>query len=260
MDFAAVAHDLRAPLTAMLGHTQLLAVEGLSDTGRRRLQVMESQIRRMVTLIERCMPQLERSSRHAAPLDVTETIDDVVAELDAMCERRHIQVTVSRDTAVPFVMGDRDELHRLLVNLFINAAEAMPDGGRILVRVRLTTLRLVVDAVRPGEPPAGAGSSGRSRPDMTQSETDATPALEIGVTDTGRGISPDVVPRIFERGFTTKPPGQGTGLGLAICRDIVLAHGGTIDVRTGVGRGTTVQVCLPVTRSTSGDDAAHRGD
>jgi signal transduction histidine kinase len=83
MDFAAVAHDLRAPLTAMLGHTQLLAVEGLSDTGRRRLQVMESQIRRMVTLIERCMPQLEQSSRHAAPLDVTETIDDVVAELDA---------------------------------------------------------------------------------------------------------------------------------------------------------------------------------
>src|SRR6185503_17151222 len=78
MDFAAVAHDLRAPLTAMLGHTQLLAVEGLSDTGRRRLQVMESQIRRMVTLIERCMPQLEQSSRHAAPLDVTETIDDVV--------------------------------------------------------------------------------------------------------------------------------------------------------------------------------------
>jgi signal transduction histidine kinase len=241
MDFAAVAHDLRAPLTAMLGHTQLLAVEGLSDTGRRRLQVMESQIRRMVTLIERCMPQLEQSSRHAAPLDVTETIDDVVAELDAMCERRHIQVTVSRDTAVPFVMGDRDELHRLLVNLFINAADAMPDGGRILVRVRLTTLRLVVGGV-------------------TKSETDATPALEIGVTDTGKGISPDVVPRIFERGFTTKPPGQGTGLGLAICRDIVMAHGGTIDVRTGVGRGTTVQMCLPVTRSTSGDDAAHRGD
>jgi two-component system cell cycle sensor histidine kinase/response regulator CckA len=158
-----------------------------------------------------------------------------------MCERRHIQVTVSRDTAVPFVMGDRDELHRLLVNLFINAADAMPDGGRILVRVRLTTLRLVVGGV-------------------TKSETDATPALEIGVTDTGRGISPDVVPRIFERGFTTKPPGQGTGLGLAICRDIVMAHGGTIDVRTGVGRGTTVQMCLPVTRSTSGDDAGHRGD
>ena len=241
MDFAAVAHDLRAPLTAMLGHTQLLAVEGLSDTGRRRLQVMESQIRRMVTLIERCMPQLERSSRHAAPLDVTETIDEVVAELDAMSERRHVQVSVSRDTAVPFVMGDRDELHRLLVNLFINAAEAMPEGGRILVRVRLTTLRLVVGGV-------------------TKSETDATPALEIGVTDTGTGISPDVVPRIFERGFTTKPPGQGTGLGLAICRDIVMAHGGTIDVRTGVGRGTTVQVCLPVTRATGGDDAAHRGD
>ena len=240
MDFAEVAHDLRAPLTAMLGHTQLLAVEGLSDTGRRRLQVMESQIRRMVLLIERCMPQLEQS-RHVVPLDVTAIIDEVVAELDAMCERRHIQMTVSRDTAVPFVMGDRSELHRLLVNLFVNATEAMPEGGRILVRVRLTTLRLVVGG-------------------LSKAETDATPALEIDITDTGRGISPDVVPRIFERGFTTKPPGQGTGLGLAICRDIVMAHGGTIDVRTGVGRGTTVQVCLPVTHSTSADDAAHRGD
>jgi two-component system, cell cycle sensor histidine kinase and response regulator CckA len=149
-------------------------------------------------------------------------------------------VTVSRDTAVPFVVGDRGELHRLVMNLFVNAVEAMPDGGRILVRVRLTTLRFVVGGV-------------------AKVDNDATPALEIDVTDTGTGISPDVVPRIFERGFTTKPPGQGTGLGLAICRDIVMAHGGTIDVRTGVGRGTTVQVCLPVARGTSCDDAAHAG-
>jgi len=258
MDFAAVAHDLRAPLTAMLGHTQLLAVEGLSDTGRRRLQVMESQIRRMVTLIERCMPQLEQS-RHVTAIDMIDAIDEVVAELEGVCERRRVQVTVSRDTAVPFVLGDRGELHRLVMNLFVNGIEAMPDGGRILVRVRLTTLRFVVDAVRTSEPPANTGSSGRSRPDIAKVESDATPALEIDVTDTGPGIAPDVVPRIFERGFTTKPPGQGTGLGLAICRDIVLVHGGTIDVRTGVGRGTTVQVCLPVTRGTSCDDAAHAG-
>ena len=240
MDFAAVAHDLRAPLTAMLGHTQLLAVEGLSDTGRRRLQVLETQIRRMVTLIERCMPQLERS-RQVTAVDMIDTIDGVVAELDAICERRRIQVTVSRDTAVPFVVGDRGELHRLIMNLFANAVDAMPDGGRILVRVRLTTLRLVVGGI-------------------AKAETSATPALEIAITDTGTGISADVVPRIFERGFTTKPAGQGTGLGLAICRDLVMAHGGTIDVRTAVGRGTTVQVCLPVRRGSRVVDAPHAGE
>jgi len=75
-----------------------------------------------------------------------------------------------RDTAVPFVMGDRSELHRLPVNLFINATEAMPDGGRILVRVRLTTLRLVVGG-------------------LSKAETDATPALQIGITDTGRDFA-----------------------------------------------------------------------
>jgi signal transduction histidine kinase len=114
-------------------------------------------------------------------------------------------------------MGDAGELHRLFMNLFVNAAEAMPDGGRILVRARLTTRR-----------------------------NDRARAMEIDITDTGRGIPPEAVPRIFERGFTTKPAGQATGLGLAICRDIILAYGGSIDVRTGVGQGTTVQVCLPV--------------
>ena len=228
MDFAAMAHDLRAPLTAMLGHTQLLALEGLSDNGRRHLRVMEAQIRRMVSLIERCMPQAE-NRRRLAPIDMAATIADVVAEFGALCERRHIQVTVTGDmTALP-VIGEASELHRLLVNLFINAVDAMPDGGRILVRVRPTTLR-----------------------------TEVIPAVEIGITDTGTGIPPDVFPRIFERGFTTKPPGQGTGFGLAICHDIVVAHDGVIDVRTGIGQGTTVQICLPVGSDTSRDNAVHR--
>lgn len=94
----------------------------------------------------------------------------------------------------------------------------MPLGGRILIRARSTGML--------------AGP---------------VPAVEIDVVDSGTGIPSEVMPRIFDRGFTTKAAGQGTGLGLAICREIVAAHGGAIQVHTAVGSGTTVQVCLPVT-------------
>jgi two-component system, LuxR family, sensor kinase FixL len=216
MDFAAVAHDLRGPLNAMLGHMQLLATEGVSDRGRHRLQVIEAQIHRMVTLLESCTPKPEQP-RRIGPVDLTATVRNVIAELEGTCERRRIQVTVSSEPSRPPVVGEANELHRLLMNLLTNAADAMPNGGRILVRVR-------------------------------QRRTRPAPTAEICVTDSGMGIPPEVVSRIFERGFTTKPPGQGTGLGLAICEEIVRAHDGAIDLRSSVGRGTTVRVRLPVSR------------
>jgi signal transduction histidine kinase len=216
MDFAAVAHDLRAPLSAMLGHTQFVAIDGVSDRGRRRRQVIEAQIHRMVSLLESCTPKPEER-RRIGPVDLTATILSVVAALESTCERRRIQVNVISEQSCPPVAGEANELHRLLMNLLTNAADAMPNGGRILVRVR-------------------------------QRRTTPAPTVEICVTDSGMGIHPEVVPRIFERGFTTKPIGQGTGLGLAICQEIVRAHGGAIDLKSSVGRGTTVRVRLPVSR------------
>lgn len=199
----------------MLGHTQLLAVEGLSVKGRQRLEVMEAQIRRMVTLVESCMPQAP-PVRLAAVVDIAATIDNVVGEVGDTCEAHGIQVTSTTDGSLPCVRGHAGDLHRLLMNVFTNAADAMPDGGRILVRARTIA---------------------------ATSSTEA--AVEIAITDTGAGIPPDALPRIFERGFTTKAPGQGSGLGLAICEDIARAHGGRIQLRTGVGRGTTVTIWLP---------------
>jgi signal transduction histidine kinase len=216
MDFAAVAHDLRGPLNAMLGHMQLLATEDVSDRGRHRLQVIEAQIHRMVTLLESCTPTPERP-RRVGLVDLTATIRNVIAELEGTCERRRIRVTVSGEQFRPSVAGEANELHRVLMNLFTNAADAMPNGGRIVVRVR-------------------------------ERRTTPAPTADISVSDSGTGIPPEVIPRIFQRGFTTKPPGQGTGLGLAICQEIVRAHGGAIDLRSSVGRGTTVRVRLPVSR------------
>jgi signal transduction histidine kinase len=216
MDFTAVAHDLRAPLHAMLGHTRLLAVETLTDAGRHRLEVIEGQIHWMTTLINGCLPQ-PAHPRCVSLVDLNATLHDVLVELDGMLPCRRIQVSRGEEDRLPLIPGEASDLHRVLMNLFVNAADAMPDGGRIMVRAR--TDRMPARQV---------------------------PAIVIDITDTGTGIPLELVPHVFDRGFTTKPPGQGTGLGLAICRDIVQAHGGRIDLTTRPGHGTTVRVSLPV--------------
>jgi signal transduction histidine kinase len=227
MDFTAVAHDLRAPLSAMLGHTRLLAVESLTDAGRHRLEVIEAQIRRMATLIDTCLPHPARLQR-ITMVDLNATIENVLVELDGVLPRRRIQVVRSGEERLPLITGEASDLHRVLVNLFVNAADAMPDGGRIMISARTDRMPAV-----------------------------SVPAVIIDVTDTGTGIPLELVSHVFERGFTTKPPGQGTGLGLAICREIVQAHGGGIDLTTRPGQGTTVRLSLPVA---SGLDASMTDD
>jgi signal transduction histidine kinase len=109
----------------------------------------------------------------------------------------------------------------VLLNLFTNAGDAMPRGGRLAVRVR----------------------PGRLPPDR--------PAVAIEVADTGTGIPPEVLPRVFDPFFTTKAEGKGTGLGLAICKRIVQQHHGTLEIESELGRGTTVRVSLPVHNGTN---------
>src|SRR5688572_23792914 len=114
MDFTAVAHDLRAPLNAMLGHTRLLAVEGLSDTGRHRLEIIEAQIRRMTLLIDSCLPHTPLA-RGTARVDLNATIRNVVAELEGMLQKRGVQIVLGRDEPLPPVAGNGGELHRVLM-------------------------------------------------------------------------------------------------------------------------------------------------
>jgi two-component system NtrC family sensor kinase len=216
MDFAVVAHDLRAPLTAMLGHTQLLATEGLSDAARGRLRVIEAQILRMASFLESCLAPAERP-HGARDVDAVALVNAVVAEMAAMCERRNIRVTVSsRASALPTIAGHAGELHRVLMNICINAADAMPHGGELRIQSRPGSLR-----------------------DTT------SPAVDVEIADNGPGIPADVMRHVFDRGFTTKTSAPGAGLGLAICRDIVLAHDGAIRLNSLVGHGTTVTVSLP---------------
>jgi signal transduction histidine kinase len=216
MDFTAVAHDLRAPLSAMLGHTRLLTFERLSDAGRHRLDIIEAQIHRMVALLDGSMPHTNHP-RPAELVDISATIRNVLAELEVMLKRSGVQIALNEEPALPPIIGDGDALHRVLENLIVNAVDSMPYGGRISVRARMTEI-----------PVAPVGS------------------VAVEVVDTGSGIPSELVDRVFERGFTTKGPAGGSGLGLAICREILQAHGGRIELSSEPGRGTTVRISVPV--------------
>jgi hypothetical protein len=134
-------------------------------------------------------------------------------------------VEIETETELPAeacrVLGDRAQLQQALVNLAINAGEAMPEGGR--VRVRL-------------EAGGAAGDPGH---------------LCLSVADTGRGIAPELRERIFEPFFTTKARGQGTGLGLAIVHAVAVSHGATIDLASTPGEGTRFRLCFAGERSKS---------
>jgi signal transduction histidine kinase len=217
MDFNAVAHDLRTPLNVMLGHMQLLAVERLSDTGRQRLGIVERQIRRMMRLLDSCSGQ-RSDGIHRGTVDLSAMIRSVVSELDALLERRSIEVRLTIRGCLPCVDGDGDLLHRVLLNVLVNAVDSMEEGGCIKITAH----------------------------------TDRVPESEVGtvhiqIADSGTGIPPELVARVFDQGFTTKGNRDTHGLGLNICQEVMTLHGGDIQLSSELGKGTAVHLTFPIT-------------
>jgi signal transduction histidine kinase len=149
-------------------------------------------------------------------VDVCDEVIKTVELTEHHMRRRGIHVGPEFAPAIPTIYADRQHLRQVLLNLFTNAADAMPNGGQLLVRVS------------PVESLEGLAAVG------------------IEVVDTGVGIPAEHLSRVFEPFFTTKEDGKGTGLGLAICRRIVRQHQGTLEIRSIVGEGTTVRITLPV--------------
>jgi signal transduction histidine kinase len=233
----AIAHEVGTPLTSVLGYTQLLAREPLSERGHQRVKIIESQVRRMAEIIETYLARTRGAPSERRPIQVGGLVRGTLDQLQMLLRRTGIRTAFVERSAPPTIVGDADALHRVLVNLIQNAADAMPSGGQITI---------ATEHVVPPQAPFAAA------------------VIEVG--DTGVGIPPDVLPRIFDLFFTTKPQGRGTGMGLAICHEIVKAHRGRIDVSSDVGAGTRIRVLLPLDsvesfeRDGSSDVEAHSAD
>lgn len=175
--------------------------------------------------------------RGGEPLTVNSLVKESLRLVGTMLPD-HIRLTARLSDEPLSIMAEPAQIHQVLMNLCLNAAQAMPEGAGEL-RVALETVEVNPDgtAARPAVEP-GPGGTARELPPGRH--------VRLEVADTGQGMERDVIERIFEPFFTTKPPGQGTGLGLAAVHGIVRSFGGTIFVDSAPGRGTRFEVFFPL--------------
>jgi PAS domain S-box-containing protein len=212
---AGVAHEVNTPLTGISSYTQMLLEDLAPEDPRREvLEKIETQSRR-ASNIANSLLNLVRPERSALEdLSLNETVSEVLRLFEPQIRARDLKLEIALDPELPPVQGHKGKLQQVLLNLLMNARDAVEDGGRIVVATR---------------------------------SRDGRATLEV--TDDGVGISEDDLPRIFDPFFTTKGRGKGTGLGLSISYGIVREHDGEMQVESVPGEMTRFRVELPVARA-----------
>jgi hypothetical protein len=188
------------------------------------LQTMHISARHGLDMIKQILAFARGVGGEPAVLDIRPLLVEM-QELARETFVRSIQTEVHSDSNLYPVVGNPTQLRQVLLNLCVNARDAMPSGGSL--RIEATNAEL------------------NNKVTPLQAEPVSGPHITIVVSDTGHGIAPHVLQKIFEPFFTTKEPGKGTGLGLSTVQGIVKSHGGFLDVRSEVGKGTTFTVFLP---------------
>jgi two-component system, NtrC family, sensor kinase len=208
---ASVAHQVGTPLNLISGYVQMLLAEQPEGSGAAtRLRTVREQIAKVIAIVQGLLDQARQPILDRRVTDPAALLEGVADLARPTLQAAAVELVVERSPGLPPVWVDAGQIEQALLNLVTNSVDAMAEGGR---------LRLSARAV-PG-------------------------FVELEVADSGHGIPPEILSRVFDPLFTTKPVGRGTGLGLTIVRDVVVAHGGTVDFASGPGEGTTVTVRLP---------------
>jgi signal transduction histidine kinase len=212
---ASIAHELNNPLaTVSLRVESLLKKTPQDNSNHREMEIIEQEVKRMTTLIANLLQFSRRGQQQISTVDICEEIEKSLELIYYHLRKNNVVIRREFAKEAPRIQADRQQLLQLFLNLFTNASDAMPQGGTLTIRVT-------------------------TPPESKQ--------VIIEVADTGTGISPEILPKVAEPFYTTKPEGKGTGLGLAICRRIMQEHKGTFDlVSEGIpGKGTRVYLTLP---------------
>jgi signal transduction histidine kinase/DNA-binding response OmpR family regulator len=220
-----IAHDLNNVLAPILMASELLMLSETDPSSRSILQTIHQSAHRGARLIKQLLTFARGTGEAAHKLvelgPMIEQLQKVLGQ--TFPSNITIQLNVASDLSP--ILADDTQIDQVLLNLCVNARDAMPDGGVISISVANVT----IDELQ---------ASGRQ-------DAKPGPYLQLAVGDTGTGISQAVLDRMYEPFFTTKPPGKGTGLGLSTILGIIKAHGGFIEVKTKVGQGTVFNVFLP---------------
>jgi len=231
-----VSHELRTPMTSIKGFTQLLTMGNLgpvNETQKEFLNIIQSNAERMIAIINDLLDitKIETGSveLEIRPIHVAETLSKVLLDLQAKVHERQQTLTLSLPAGLPLVRADAHRFNQILFNLVSNAVKYTPRGGSITIEAREVSAEAVPEDERDGLRP------GRY--------------IQIDVRDTGVGIAPDDVPRIWERFYRTENPlkveAGGTGLGLSLVKPLVRLLGGRIWVESQINVGSTFSFVLP---------------
>lgn len=215
-----LAHEIRNPLAGIAGVIEIIGRD-LPTTSPARSVVKD--VRQEIARINHIVTDLLQTARPHPPTvrksDLNTTVEHAVMLGRQQALAKSVDITLHKDSSLPEVEHDSDQIHQVLLNLLLNALQAIDTNGKIAVTVKAQGATAIVE-----------------------------------VTDDGRGISPDHLPNIFRPFYTTK--GDGTGLGLSLARRIVEDHHGRIDVTSAVGEGTTFAVVLPLKRAAASPSAS----
>jgi nitrogen-specific signal transduction histidine kinase len=235
-----IAHDFNNILTPILAVAQLLPIKlpDIDDSNQQLLKILESSAKRGADLVKQIL------SFSRGGMEGTRTMIQVrhlLADVAQVARRTFLKSIETQTNMAPdlcTVHADATQIHQVLMNLIVNARDAMPDGGNLTISAENIWIdqnyaRMYIDA-------------------------EVGPYIAITITDTGMGIPPEILDRIFDPFFTTKEVGKGTGLGLSTVMGIVKSHGGFVNVYSEVGKGSSFQVFLPSNQATEtmvADDA-----
>lgn len=215
---AGVAHEINNPLTGVLGFAEILRESPhLDEQDRQDLEVIIRETKRAREIVRGLLDYARETPSVPTRLDLNEVIRETMRLLGKREAFEHIVLVEDLADHLPPINADKNQLQQVLLNLSLNACEAMPNGGTLLVSTQAADGKVIVK-----------------------------------ITDTGCGIKREHLDRIFEPFFTTKPVGKGTGLGLSVSYGIIQQHGGSLDVESEEGKGSTFTITLPAVGSGTG--------
>lgn len=220
-----LAHEIGTPLGVISGRAEyMLRKMAEQDPLRENLQRIIAQIDRITKIVQQLLSFTRPKPLEVRPMHLVSMLQDTFLLFEHHFAKQGVKASLDCPETLPTVMADPDQIQQVCLNLILNAIQAMPQGGRLTIRVRPAALRhLSEDSVQDGY-------------------------IEIEIADTGAGIPSEQLQKIFDPFYSTKEPGKGTGLGLNISETIVKSHGGRITVKSQVDEGTVFTIFLPIKR------------
>ncbi len=208
---AGVAHEVNNPLASISSLIQMMQAKGnLDQRTDENLRLISEQIHRITQVTHDMMDFARVRPAAKSEIDINQTIETSLRLATFDKSFKKLTITKSSDKNLPKIYVDQDQLQQVFLNLFLNARDAMPDGGELSIKTYFEKREIIIE-----------------------------------ISDTGTGINEPDTKKIFDPFFTTKSPGQGTGLGLAVCYGIITAHGGRIEVSNNEPHGTKFLILLP---------------